>query len=309
MTISGMLEAGATIACVATLAGFGARLWWPLELCCHFRLQYFMALSLCSLAMAALRKKYWAVLFAGFALLNLAMIIPLYFGGGPPAPDLKSYRALLANVNTSNRAFGKAREFIRSSHPDIVVLLEVNDEWVKELQELLSEYPYHELRPRDDNFGMAVFSRLRPIRLEEIKIGRLGVPSVRTELDLDGRKLTIIAVHPLPPASSEYVYYRNEALEALAGLVAAQNGNVMVLGDLNMTSWSPYFGDLLQNAGLRDSRKGYGLQTTWPSLLVPLGITLDHCLVSPGIIITNRSVGPFIGSDHLPVIVDFSLSS
>jgi len=43
-------------------------------------------------------------------------------------------------------------------------------------------------------------------------------------------------------------------------------------------------------------------------VLVPLlGIPIDHCLVSPEIIVTKRSVGPSVGSDHYPVIIDFSI--
>jgi endonuclease/exonuclease/phosphatase (EEP) superfamily protein YafD len=307
LTLAGMLSAGGVLACISTVAGFAARLWWPLELCCHFRLQYFIALSICSLVMMALKKKVQAIIFALFTAFNLSMIAPLYFGEKPPNRHPKTYRAVLANVNTQNCAYGKAKEFIKAAKPDIIVLLEINEEWERALQDLNKEYPYSEFRPREDNFGMAVLSKVRPKKLEPIKLSELGIPSITADLVLDSAEISIIAVHPLPPRSREYFICRNEQLEELAGLVAARKTNVIVLGDLNITSWSPYFGDLLKNAGLRDSRKGYGLQTTWPSFAVPLGITIDHCLVSSHIIINNRSIGPLIGSDHLPVIVDFSV--
>jgi endonuclease/exonuclease/phosphatase (EEP) superfamily protein YafD len=34
-------------------------------------------------------------------------------------------------------------------------------------------------------------------------------------------------------------------------------------------------------------------------------IPIDHCLFSPGIRILSKEVGPRVGSDHFPVIVDF----
>ena len=36
------------LAGLATLCGYFARLWWPLELICHFRLQYFLILAVCA---------------------------------------------------------------------------------------------------------------------------------------------------------------------------------------------------------------------------------------------------------------------
>lgn len=35
--------------------------------------------------------------------------------------------------------------------------------------------------------------------------------------------------------------------------------------------------------------------------------SIDHCLYSEGIRIQNREIGPLVGSDHFPVIVDFVL--
>jgi endonuclease/exonuclease/phosphatase (EEP) superfamily protein YafD len=42
--------------------------------------------------------------------------------------------------------------------------------------------------------------------------------------------------------------------------------------------------------------------------LAVLRIPIDHCLVSPSVAIVDRRVGPPVGSDHLPVFVDFAIS-
>ena len=49
--------------------------------------------------------------------------------------------------------------------------------------------------------------------------------------------------------------------------------------------------------------------SSWPAEYCPLGITIDHCLVSPDIEVKQRLVGPDVGSDHLPVIVDLLLET
>jgi endonuclease/exonuclease/phosphatase (EEP) superfamily protein YafD len=90
-------------------------------------------------------------------------------------------------------------------------------------------------------------------------------------------------------------------------LARKRTGALVLLGDLNTTSWSPHFRDLINTAGLKDSRAGFGIQPTWPAGTPPLWIPLDHCLVSPEIKVHDRRVGPNVGSDHFPVIVEFSL--
>ena len=80
----------------------------------------------------------------------------------------------------------------------------------------------------------------------------------------------------------------------------------MVVGDLNCTPWSPHFRRLLRDAGLRDVARGRGLEPTWYPTSLPLGIPIDHVLVSDEIGVANRELGSDLGSDHRPVRVEIS---
>ncbi|NJM07606.1 hypothetical protein HC891_17630 [Candidatus Gracilibacteria bacterium] len=65
---------------------------------------------------------------------------------------------------------------------------------------------------------------------------------------------------------------------------------------------------MLTDGQLYDSAIGYGIQGTWPSSLPPLlRIPIDHCLVNAQISIVARSVGPALGGDHTPLLVEFVL--
>jgi hypothetical protein len=75
-----------------------------------------------------------------------------------------------------------------------------------------------------------------------------------------------------------------------AGILGVLARAYILLGDLNVTPWSPHFRQLLQQTGL-------------PAQVPPLRIPLDHCLVSPAFQVIERRVGPRLGSDHLPLIV------
>jgi endonuclease/exonuclease/phosphatase (EEP) superfamily protein YafD len=117
----------------------------------------------------------------------------------------------------------------------------------------------------------------------------------------------LIVSHPLPPGSAEYSRLRNDQLRALAAKVRESNVPTIVLGDLNATPWSPYFRELLRASGLRNTSQGRGLYGSWPAGL-PIGrIPLDHCLVSPSLHVMDKQLGPQVGSDHLPVVIDLQI--
>ena len=71
--------------------------------------------------------------------------------------------------------------------------------------------------------------------------------------------------------------------------------------------WGAHFRRLVHDSGLRDSAQGRGVHPSWPAIDPLLRIPIDHCLLSPCIGLVDRRVGPDIGSDHYPLIVDFVL--
>lgn len=105
--------------------------------------------------------------------------------------------------------------------------------------------------------------------------------------------------------TEENWHLRNEQLEEIAEFVRDKPGHVVVLGDLNVTPWSKSFQKFTESANLRDSRRGFGVNATWPAWLGGLGIPIDHCLVSEGIVVRNVETGESVGSDHRPLIAEF----
>lgn len=306
LSLLGLLSAAASLVAMATVAGFFGKFWWPLEIASGLRLQYFEAALAAAIVFAFARKSRQSALCAGLAAVNLAFILPFYFGA-PAPPSADSLRAVLINVRTENTATERVLSFVEREDPDVLVLQEVNARWVGELAPLRQAFPYHVEEPEEDNFGIALYSKLPLDSLEVVSIGRVQLATIIARLRLEGRVLNIIATHPLPPGGSFYFELRNDQLAELAAEIGAFDGQVMVIGDLNMTPWSPYFRSFLDTAGLRDSRRGFGLQTSWPTFLPPLGLPIDHCLVSEAVQIHDRRVGARVGSDHWPLVIDFSV--
>ena len=182
--------------------------------------------------------------------------------------------------------------------------MEVDERWESALEVLRSDFSYSVIRARSDNFGIALYSR-RPItshRVEHLDDSR--VPTIVATIDLDGRSLSVVGTHPLPPMGRRRSELRDHHLQAIGKLITRLPSPVIVLGDLNTTSWSPHFRDLLGRTGLRDSRRGFGVQPTWPVEPWVLRIPIDHALVSKELAVKQRYVGPDIGSDHFPIVVE-----
>jgi len=296
--------AASIVACACTVMSFFGTLGWFLELTTHFRVQYAVWLAAMAFILGVLRKFPSALAFAFFSLVNFSFIAPLFFGRpGPTLTTAPKLKFLQMNVETENQNYEAVRQLIRAEHPDVVELDEVNAKWVQELQELQFGYSYNVVDPRQDNFGIAVFSRVPWSAVKVLSLGDAGVESVTAKLPLGDQTVSVIFTHPLPPGSPEYTRLRNGQLDAIAGWVIRQHPPVMILGDLNMTPFSPYFQKLLDKTGLTDSSRGYGLQTTWPTQFPFLAVAIDHCLLSPGLIAANRRIGPNVGSDHYPLIV------
>lgn len=308
------VQLGALLVSLVSLAGFFGRTAWILDLFSHFRFQYLVLLLIATIVLFVGGFYLQALASGFFLILNLLLIVPLYIKESPAShpvltiPQHQTYRVLLANVLQKNAAFGALRHLIRMSKPDILVLIEVNKTWIDQLEPALKDLPFSRMKLRDDNYGIAIFSRI-PATFSEVKyFGSDEIPSIVATYSIHQRRVTLLATHPPPPKTKRASAARNEQLAEIAEYLKTIAGEKILVGDLNLTSWSPYFSVLTRASGLRDSRQGFGMQNSWRAYRSWLVIPIDHILVSPGILVQSRRVGPFIGSDHYPILLDFSLN-
>jgi endonuclease/exonuclease/phosphatase (EEP) superfamily protein YafD len=291
---------------IATILGFAGRLVWWLELASHFRLQLFWGSSIVFAMFVLARRRVGMICAALLCATNAAVIVPLYLAApvSVGAVDRPILRLLIANVHTGNRDHGRLLELVGTENPDLLLLEEIDAVWLAALEPLTADYPYRIVRPRADNFGIAMWSRV-PIEARVRWFGSAGVPSIQAQLQHAGSAVRVLLTHPLPPMSARNARLRDSQARAVARAVRQLGGRVILAGDFNMTCWSPAFADLLEESGLSDSTRGFGPQTTWPTTLpLPCRIPIDHCLHTPDFEVVDRRVGPDIGSDHLPLVVD-----
>ncbi len=212
---------------------------------------------------------------------------------------------MMINVNTFYGDAPRIATAIRIERPDILLLLEVDRRWLEKLKPELGRFPNQLTEPRGDNFGIALFSRLPWADARVVPLGEPALPSVQAKVFVGQERVSIFGTHAPPPMGGRLWSLRNEHLSETARHLRAIEGPVMVLGDLNATPWSYHLGRLVDSAGLEDSARGRRLMGAWPVFARPFSIPIDHCLHRGGIVIHGRRHGPDVGSDHLPVIVEF----
>ena len=318
LSLSGLLSAAVFIAAVGSVLGFFGAWCWFFDLFAHFRVQYFFGFLVISAWHLFQRKRAWALAFLALSVLNLAAILPFYLPramlddiSAPFTLTLKKGRPPCAMLMNVNRDYGSPRKVlaaVRTHQPDFVVLEEIDQQWFDILAPGLAEtYPHHITELRNDNFGIGLWSKYPISNHTILYSGDWAIPTIIADLDFDfGRLFTVIATHPVPPVRRGMAHARDAQLAELAQHALNAKHPLLLIGDLNATPWCAAFRQLQRDSGLVNSAQGCGLYPSWPAFFPAfLRIPIDHVLHTPDIKIIERKTGPRVGSDHLPVIVEF----
>ncbi|MFT5680855.1 MAG: hypothetical protein ACI8RZ_001761 [Myxococcota bacterium] len=150
-----------------------------------------------------------------------------------------------------------------------------------------------------DPHGPARPGSLLAVSAERILLGPpidMEIPTVAARVEVNGTSVRLFGMHTAPPAAPRYADHRDLELADLGQRIAAEDGPVVVVGDLNTTPLA------------RDAREGRGLLGTWlASWPAGLRISIDHVLISEDIVVSEFAVLPLSGSDHRALRVDLSL--
>jgi len=272
------------------------------DLVCNFAFQFLTVQIVCLLFLSFKYKKI-ALISALIMLLNLYQIIPFYI---PVKNDISlkqnedSIKLLQLNVLVSNKEYEKVRNLIKKYDPDILMLNEINRNWVEALSNSLSDFKYQIELPRNDYFGMAVYSKFE-CDLEERYFESSETPYIIANVQDNDKRFTLIFTHLCSPQNLKLFEYRATQLDELTKL--SLKNRFILAGDFNLTNYSSYYRNFLKTTKLVDSRKGFGLQHSWPTFTPIFRLSLDHYFVSKDIKVIDRKVLESVGSDHFPVLI------
>jgi endonuclease/exonuclease/phosphatase (EEP) superfamily protein YafD len=286
------------------------------ELLTHFRLQYLVLFLVSSLFFIILFNKKWLLLSLFGLLFNAIPVLSIYLPSETTATGKNNQVSLLlTNVLTSNQSYGSLLKEIERKQADIIVVLELGYQWANELRTIDKKYPYQELIPRTDNFGIGLYSKYPLENIQVMDFASNGIPSITAGIQFDRNYLNIIATHPIPPMDESLAEQQKLHLENLANftqskreITASINTTpVVIAGDLNSTLWSPRYREFMSSSGLINTRQGKGIYPSWPAGGIIgdlLQIPLDHVLVTDNIHTQKFEKLDSINSDHFPIYVE-----
>ena len=303
-----LLVVPAVIAAIASILSFMGWLWWPLDLTANFRPHFAAGLIVAAgfLVLAGRRRSGALVLVIG--LVNAAVVAPLFVSpsvSGDPVGE--TIRVMTFNVNGLNDNYDEVIDYIETEAPDVAFIHEATFLWEDALADAGLAYRVERGRQEPLDFGTMA---LVPdgAAFHTFGFATSSPRAVEVVLELGGERVGILGSHPLSPSTEERARLRDAQLGFARDWSAEFGGRRIVAGDLNATPWSYPFRRLLSGGGLLNSQRGFGLELTFPADSSPLvQVPIDHVLYSEGLRVVDRRMGPQLGSDHLPVVVDLAL--
>lgn len=288
---------------VSVVLGFGGPLFFDLDLLAHFRLHLLLLAAPIALAALVLRDAgaLWRTMAA--AVLAAAGLAPLWAETGP-AGEGAPVTVMTANLYFHNALPEAMREALVAADADILVTAETMQQVGSGTAALDDHYPYRLSRETGTpNLQTVIWSKF-PIRggtlLPEMGSGPMGGYAL-VEI-APGRELLVMGLH----LGHVVIGRQEEEVAALGTIAEGLPWPRVVMGDFNATPWSHAMKAVERATG---TQRVHGVAETWRGryptpigkLEEPIGLPIDHVLVSEGIGVEAIETVPIPGSDHLAV--------
>ena len=222
-----------------------------------------------------------------------------------PVDGAAVFRLLQMNLRYDNAEPEKVLSMIGRVRPDVIALDEVSDMWVGKLDLLASAYPYRIICMVGNRAGGVAILSLRPfVESAKPKCDDGGVFALAM-VDFGGREVEIGALHLHRPWPSTQ-HWQVEELKPLLGAIA---DTAILAGDMNSVPWSYTVAKVIEAGGFTVAPR---IGPTWiyrrlPDLLRFAGFPVDQIFAKGDVVAHSARTLPAAGSDHLPVLFEFSL--
>ena len=294
----------------ALLAGFFGALHPAFDSFSHFRMHLSLLTALLALPLLASSYRLQAVAALVFAVACFATTIGALPRLSPQAvakpTDRMVYSLLQMNLRFNNPTPKKVLSMIGRTNPDVITLDEVSGMWATELGYIKDAYPYRILCDYPNGvFGVALLSR-RPFAAGTAPhCEPRGAMAIAT-IDFGGIPVDVAAIHLSWPWPKEQYWQIGELAQPLAAL----GESAIMAGDCNAVPWSAAVRRVARLGGLTlmPSAGPTWIHRTLPDFLRRYaGLPIDQVFSKGGVTILSSSRLEDTGSDHLPVLVEFTL--
>lgn len=294
------------ISVITFIMSYFGRYYWIPDLFSNFRMYYFFLFIVFAFYLFLSKKHIKATLISLLILLIIIEIYPFYKSINKEKSG-HSLKIGSINLLRSNEDYKTFENFIKSENFDLFVVYELTLRWKNEINEITTQYPYKKTIIREDFFGIGIYSKIPLTTVKNKYFNELEIPSIIADFNYNNKPITIIGTHPQPPDSYSGYKSRNAHYENMNKFVKQSKKNIIITGDYNCTSFSANLSRLTKGTNLVDTRIGFGMQNTWNAKSFIFSIPIDHCFVTDSFDVIDRKVGPYIGSDHYPIIIELNI--
>jgi endonuclease/exonuclease/phosphatase (EEP) superfamily protein YafD len=307
------------LAIAIAILTLGKFLFWifPLELLTHFQVHYFwLTIWLIFLSIGLWQRQRLRSLVPLYILLFALTINGLelatwYLPNERLTADKTNiFKVMSYNILVENFEVDRIANSISSVDPNLVLIIEVDPLMKQNIEERIgTKFPYSFQSPGG---GMAIFSKLPLEDSRGEQFSGSDATNLVTHLKYRDRRIKIIGTHPLVPVKANLFVRRNLHLNSIATHLERESQPTILMGDFNLTPWSPYYRQFIDRTKLHNTRLGFGILPTWirpsttvnlPQLLIPiLNIPIDHIFVSKDFTVARTYTGDNGNSDHAPII-------
>lgn len=289
------------------------------------RIEFFVTSMICLiiLLVVSIKRKWYDYLLAVLLISGLVINGAYLVHYTPLVPKLvpsanietkadQTLSLLITNVKMSNRNSKDLLQLIKQKQPDLILAMEINAWWDKQLNILEKQYPYSQHTINEVTYGMVLYSKFPINDMEVNYLQNKKVPSFNSVIVLPGdKKVALHCMHPVPPTLFEDLPdnegQQELALQKLGKKILSRQYPTIVAGDLNDVVWS-HVDELTGTENiLFDVRVGRGFYNSYSAENVLISWPLDHIFVTKEFQLKSLERLSKIGSDHYPIYVELVL--
>jgi endonuclease/exonuclease/phosphatase (EEP) superfamily protein YafD len=325
----------AQITFLALRLTIGDSTWWMGFLNTFARWTFAPLVVLLPLALL-LRAKRGALLLLPVAVIALVWFAPYFMprARAAVASDAPQIRIVTANIwganydYAENIGFTATANWLRALDADVILLQEVplsqrtREDGVLGLGDLYPE----EVHEQTDSWTTATLSRL-PVTERESNLGDLERAHFqRTVVEVAGQQIAIYNVHNSIPFREQPRFtlpmgyfraslltrydptWRDQQIGWLLDALERETLPYIVGGDFNMSDHSLIYEAVAARMGDSFREAGWGFGTSWYLDVelrgegMPAMLRIDYVWHSDDFVALTSEQGPFLGSDHLPLV-------
>lgn len=214
---------------------------------------------------------------------------------------------LSANVRQKNRQIDRFRQVIDTVGADIMIFYETDNWWAEHTAYLKDTYPYHVLVPKNNTYGMLLYSKLP---LKDYAVNYLcleDVPSIHAVVEFRNKqRFELYAVHPRPPRLYQSTDARDSEIVLIGRKIRQTKTPTILAGDLNDVPWSKALTLFRKMSNMIDPRRGRGFFNTYSCHVPFCRYPLDFFYFNSEFRVVDFHREKSIGSDHFPLYIKLS---